>query len=313
MSQKSRCEAGRAVKAAARVVLLALPLAGCSGPASVNPVDWWHDLEGGEIAGQRPPPPQNDAPYPNLSTVPGRPSLSNPAQRQAIAAGLVADRADARYAAEQTPAEPVTPAPPPPPAPAAASASLPAADAPPAAPPPATAAAPPAAAAPAPAPAAQAVDGAAAARETPAASAAAPPPVGMPAAPPPPPSLAGVAQVTAPTPPPKAPPPPAAAPSAVSSSATGVTLVFTAGATELPGGADDALKTFVARHRAQLMVVSAGGDGGDGPDAQAAALPLALARARTIAAALMAAGVPASMIGIDASAGGHTGAVRIVN
>ena len=137
MSQQTRREKTRERPSAARLVpggvVFSLALAGltaCSGPVSVNPVDWWHNLEGGQIAGQRPPPPKADAPYPNLSTVPDKPVVIGPAQRQAIASGLVADRTNAQYAASLTPLVPTAPAPPPAPPPAAASASLPAASAP---------------------------------------------------------------------------------------------------------------------------------------------------------------------------------------
>ncbi|HVC63697.1 MAG TPA: hypothetical protein VND19_25435 [Acetobacteraceae bacterium] len=124
-------------------------LAGCSSvPSSVNPVSWWHDLEGGAIARQRPPPPGANQPYPNLATVPARPQAPDSKALAAITQGLVADRAHADYLAAATPLpDPSSPTaspalfgqgtlPPPPPASAAgptplASASLPAASAPP--------------------------------------------------------------------------------------------------------------------------------------------------------------------------------------
>ena len=34
----------------------------------MNPVSWWHDLQGGKIAEERPPPPGADQPYPNLAS-----------------------------------------------------------------------------------------------------------------------------------------------------------------------------------------------------------------------------------------------------
>ena len=56
------------VQAAAWLLLCgAAPLlAGCSSVfrSSINPVSWWHDMEGGEIAKQRPPPPGANEPYP---------------------------------------------------------------------------------------------------------------------------------------------------------------------------------------------------------------------------------------------------------
>ena len=47
-----------------------LLVSGCSSGPSLNPVTWWHDLQGGKIAEQRPPPPGADEPYPNLASVP---------------------------------------------------------------------------------------------------------------------------------------------------------------------------------------------------------------------------------------------------
>jgi len=136
----------------------------------MNPVNWWHNLQGGEIAQQRPPPPGASQPYPNLATIPPRPTPPDQKQLAAITQGLVADRAHADYLAAASPvADPSSPTaspalfgqgtmPPPPPAapPAAAgapgsepsgtaSASLPAASAPPM---PANAVAPPPKAAP---------------------------------------------------------------------------------------------------------------------------------------------------------------------
>lgn len=327
MSQHTRRERTGACPSAARLVrgtvafsLVLGGLAACSGPASINPVDWWHNLEGGQIAGQRPPPPKADAPYPNLSTVPAKPALSGPAQRQAIASGLVADRTNAQYAASLTPLVPTAPVPPSPPSAAAASASLPAASAPTPAPAPASETPPPPRKAP---------RGAVTQSDLPAPAPAAPPaanppaatpadqetPADLPAAPPPPPRIEGVAvpQVTVPTPPPPAPPAAPAAPPAVTSNPAGVGLIFAAASSELPAGAEEALRAFAARNRTHSMVVSAGGDGSGSPDAQGVALPLALARTRAISSVLIADGVPASLIGIDASAEGHSGAVRIAN
>ena len=60
-------------------------LTGCgSVPASINPVAWWHDLQGGVIAEQRPPPPGATDPYPNIASVPERPAPLDPAIRQSI-------------------------------------------------------------------------------------------------------------------------------------------------------------------------------------------------------------------------------------
>src|ERR1700729_1127728 len=138
--------------------MLALLLSGCSSfPSSINPVSWWHGLQGGAIAQQRPPPPGATEPYPNLATVPPKPAEPDRAALANLSNGLIADRANAQHLAALAPlADPSSPTaspelfgrgtvPPPPPAPPpgtqTASASMPAVEAPPAAPPPAAPAA----------------------------------------------------------------------------------------------------------------------------------------------------------------------------
>ncbi len=60
----SRTPAGR-VPLGLGAGALALLLAGCSDvPNRINPVSWWHSLEGGAIAQNRPPPPNPNAPFP---------------------------------------------------------------------------------------------------------------------------------------------------------------------------------------------------------------------------------------------------------
>ena len=133
-----------------RAPWLALLLAGCSSlPASMNPVSWWHDLQGGKIAEERPPPPGADQPYPNLASVPPKPEAPDRAALANIATALIADRTNAQHAAAAAPiADPSLPSaspalfgrgtvpppsPPPPPGAGQASATMAAADAPPAA------------------------------------------------------------------------------------------------------------------------------------------------------------------------------------
>ena len=83
---------------------LALLLAGCSSfPASMNPVSWWHDLQGGKIAEERPPPPGADQPYPNLASVPPKPEAPDRAALANIATALIADRTNAQHAAAAAP------------------------------------------------------------------------------------------------------------------------------------------------------------------------------------------------------------------
>jgi outer membrane protein OmpA-like peptidoglycan-associated protein len=232
------------------VPLALLVLTGCSSlPASINPVSWWHDLQGGKIAEARPPPPGTDQPYPNLSTVPAKPDQPDREALANIANALIADRTNAQHVAAGAPiADPSLPsaspglfgrgtAPPPAPAPPpgaqTTSATLPAAEAPPAPPTPPTPPTPPApaaAAAPAvapaggqasvPAPATAPVGNVESTPLTPPGSTALPPAVAaappppLPTSPPPPPNLpapgAAAPRPTAAAAAPSAPPPPAA-------------------------------------------------------------------------------------------------------
>jgi len=319
--------------------LAAVLLASCSWPDSMNPVDWWHSAEGGRIAEERPPPPNADAPYPSLGTVPPKPVVTDAATRAKIASGLVADRANAQYAGAIGP-DPSLPATAPqafgrgtapPPAPPAnsdnPSAKLQAATAspPPAQPP--LPSGPPTPPRPAPVgkvaeeplaspPAAPAVAVATAA--VPAAPPAAPAvdaaTVSVPAAPPPAPRIPGmdVPAITAPTPPPFATPVvvPGPAPAAV----LAVLVAFQPGSVDIAPQTQDALRNLAQRRGAAPLEAIGYGDAASGdPAAASAALPLALARARAIAAVLTASGVPAALVHVDAEAEGHGGAARIAN
>ncbi|MCW3474962.1 OmpA family protein [Limobrevibacterium gyesilva] len=309
-----------------------LVLAECSSPASLNPVEWWHDLEGGRIASTRPPPPNADAPYPNLASVPSRPAAIDAAARGRIANSLVADRANAQYGASIAPLTPAGAPPPRPPASAAPqgdmSASLDAASKPPAPPAPPVAAptptsapprrapvgavaAAPLAAPPAPAPAEPAPTPTAAAAGAAAADVAAFP--GIPDRPPPPPSIAGagVPATTVPTPPPPTPPAPPAPPLAPGEP---VAVPFPAGSAVLPAAVQGQLKTLAQRRgNASIAVAGYGEALSSEPADQSAALPLALERAHAIASVLQAAGVPASALHITAEAAGRGGVARIAD
>ncbi len=318
---------------------LLLALASCASP-SLNPADWYHSLEGGTVAEQRPPPPNVNAAYPNLASVPARPAPIEQAVRGTIGRGLVADRTNAQYAASLTPLAPMPQAPAKPvqptPRPAdeeAAGASLPAADAAPRrvgplGPPqpalPNTPATPPRRAP------VQPVQSAALAplpeAASPPASAVADraPGVGrpaeqleslaaVPALPPPPPILPGVPALVTPTPPPVQPPAP---PAPVVAAAPGapVLVAFASGSAELPPSALVALKQLSQQRGANVVAVTGYGEQiGSDARAQALALPLALERARVVASRLMATGVPASQIRINAEAQGRGAAARLVN
>jgi len=320
--------------------LMILALAGCS--SSLNPVNWWHGLQGGRIAEERPAPPNADAPYPNLSTVPARPTPPDRDAMKRLTESLVGDRTHAQYTAEAAPlADPSSPQaspglfgagtlPPPPPAPppgsAPLSASLPAASAPP--PPPNAPVTPPSPApqrpvqsqaleAPpvAPAPGVPAP-------EVPATAAPAPS-----AAPPPTPAASAPAASTGSepmpelpsTPPARAaaappPPPPVAQPAPPSPAAEGgVTLGFAPGSSQLSPTAADAVKRFLVGRVGQPIAVLGHGDAtSSDPASQTAAVSLALTRAQAVVNALTAAGVPRTAITIGAEAAGRGATLRLL-
>jgi outer membrane protein OmpA-like peptidoglycan-associated protein len=334
---------------------LALLLAGCSSiPSSMNPVSWWHDLQGGKIAEERPPPPGADQPYPNLASVPPKPQAPDRAALANIATALIADRTNAQHAAAAAPiADPSLPsaspglfgrgtvpppAPAPPPGAGQASATMAAADAPPAAASPS----PPAKAADAvPAPAKAPLGTVESAPLAPPGATAQPPavapaPPALATAPPPPPRLSGagsaapppVAAAAAPLPPapavaaPAAPPPPAA-PTTVATAtpatppapnaANSVSVTFVNGSAALTSTATDTLKQLATRRGTGMIAVTGYGDAASNtPDAQSAALALGLSRAQAMAAALIAAGVPASAVQVDAAAIGRGATARLV-
>jgi outer membrane protein OmpA-like peptidoglycan-associated protein len=332
--------------------LIALLLSGCSSfPSSMNPVTWWHDLQGGKIAEERPPPPGADQPYPNLASVPPKPTEPDRAALANVASALVADRTNAQHLAAGAPlADPSSPSaspalfgkgtvpPPPPPAPPGtptAKASLQAAEAPPPAPAPASPPSPASANKPevTPAPAKAPVGAVQSAplappgaTAQPAAEAGAPP--AMPATPPRPPNLPGIAAAgprlpAAAAPAPAAVPPPAPAPTAMaaatpaqpppSNPANTISVTFVNGSAALPSTAADTLKQLASRRGNGVIAVTGYGDASSNePDAQSAALTLALSRAQAMANALTAAGVPATAVQIDAEAIGRGGTARLV-
>jgi len=309
-------------------LLCVLLLCGCSTVQRLNdskltletPIDWWHDLQGGRIAQDRPPPPGATDPYPNLSSVPARPTPTDATTRRALTEQLAAERDRTQRAATRDPIVAAG-------APAAVAAAKAAA---------APKAAPAGVASTAPAPTGTAPAGDAAAGTIPAAApddepskavldaATAPPATaprrsarGVPAAGP-----GGAPLASGPLPelPAGAPPIPqlpglpatAFAPAAPRPLPQAV-IAFARGSAALPDSADPALRALAARLAGGGMVVQAGGDAdGAGPDQQAAAVPLGLARARAIRAALVAAGVPAAAIRIEAAGLGRTGSARLL-
>lgn len=287
------------VHAAGIAVLLSVSLAlgGCAGPAADGPVQWWHQLEGGRIAQDRPAPPNADAPYPNLASVPARPAATPPDIRAKIANGLVADHANAVYGASQVPLLPAHPVivQHPPQLADASSATMQAAEPPRAAPRGKVAATP---LAPPP--------------DAPPADTSAPDMPAMPAVPPSPPSLPGVVQTTAAMPPPVA-PLVVAAPVPEPVAGAPVALTFAPGSAALPPDAAKSLQSLASQRGTRTILAAGFGDAA-GVDAgsQQDALALALARARSIALALVQAGVPDAAIRQEAQALGAGGIARIL-
>ncbi len=274
---------------------LTLPLAGCGNQNPLmTPVGWWHDLQGGAIASERPPPPGADLPYPKIYTIPPKPELPSNAYRLTVQTQLAQERDDTERLAAHSPiiVQPAPPVPPKPPAASsvaastdAASATVPAAEA------------PPPKAAPAPATPAAASDGG--------------PPAGtpltiaglpadetglpdVPAAPPPPATFERIPAEPLPSKPPPLPPrtPP-----------LGAAVYFRPGDAVLDSSQGETIRNAANRRgNGAIEVVGHGDAQSDTPAAQEAALRLGLQRAQAIAKALEAARVPATKIRISATA-----------
>jgi outer membrane protein OmpA-like peptidoglycan-associated protein len=85
------------------------------------------------------------------------------------------------------------------------------------------------------------------------------------------------------------------------------------GSAALTPTATDTLKQLATRRGTGMIAVTGYGDAAsNNPDAQSAALALGLSRAQAMAAALTAAGVPASAVQVDAAAIGRGATARLV-
>ena len=278
-----------------------------------TPIGWWHDLQGGKIAEVRPPPPGVDDPYPNLGQVPASPVMTDAATRRALAARLASERDRTQREATQDPlvlpAAAVAPAksavgaaPPPaapPPDPAASVAVLDAATAPAAPPTTAPLAAPAAPTVTAPPSAPQLAGSPVEPGSLQSGPLQSGPLPELSASEPLLPRLGGLPASTSAPAVPREPP--------------GVSIAFRPGSAALPATADAALRELAVRRAGAAVAVTAGGDApGQGFQSQARALPLALRRAQAIQEALVAAGVPAAALRIDAAAVGRGGAARLL-
>lgn len=303
-----------------RVCLVGLTVSGCGVGERAEklyssrlpfdtPIEWWHDLQGGLIAEERPPPPGVGDPYPNLAEIPAKPVPTDAGARRALAARLGTERDRAATAAAQDPIGTLAPAK----AVAAKAkpaavaggeaaapmASLEAAEAP-ARPAAGLVPAVPDAAPAPPSFAAAAAPVAPVRRADPGARFAAGPVPPLPGAAPAVPSLPGVPASTFAAPVPKA--------------APQVAAVFLPGSAVLRPESDAALRALAVRRGGGDVALLGGGDASSAePGAQAAALPLAWRRARAMADVLVAAGVPVAAMRIDAAALGRGGVARLLN
>jgi outer membrane protein OmpA-like peptidoglycan-associated protein len=319
-------------------------LGACSSYHTEGPEAWWHAAVGGRIAQERPLPPGANDPYPNLSTIPPKPAAANTAEWNKRTTGLISDRLKADQAAAVAPIPAATavpaqktqqagppqppsmPQPPGPAQPPGASAAL-----------VATSPTPPVAGK-APGPAAAPTSPAA----TPAASAAAP--ATKPARPTP--QGADVITGTAVLPPPMtnamaadrvangqlpalptqeparpgiapAPPPPlvpvTATPPAREPAPGGAGIDFSQGSAALNDAALEEVKALAAERGDHGIAVTGYGDAtSSDPLAQSDAITLGLSRANALATALVARGVPYSMLRLNAESAGRGASLRLL-
>jgi outer membrane protein OmpA-like peptidoglycan-associated protein len=278
-------------------MLLCLILAGCGDPLR-QPVDLFHNLEGGQIAAQRPPPPGAGLPYPKLGSVPAqKPVMPDKAYRFSLEAQLESERDRTERIAADTPIVVLPPPAPAPPAPApaagqaGANATMPAADAAtPAAPKPAAARAAPVAQDQGPQePAHLQIAG------MPDVPAGLP---DIPAAPPAPATFEGVAAEPAPS--------VRIIPVSTLTPPAGTAVYFTHGSEVLPPSQTEVLKGVAARRGNQTIDIIGQGDAdSDTPEGQEAAIALGLKRAGAVARALQALHVPQSALRLGADAFGR--------
>jgi hypothetical protein len=285
--------------------VLCLLLAACGGESPADtPAAWFHDLEGGEIAAARPPPPGVGLPYPHIGTVPAKPQLPDAAFRRNLRDQLIAERDRTQRIASDTPLEVIPPppkqAPPAQPglagAEPAATASLATADAPPAPPPKPVAAADAGVAGPAPGTPVTLAGSAYEERNLPV----------IPDAPPPPATFEGVAAE-----PPPSPPPPV--PAGLPDSPGAMSILFPTGLADLPPSQVETIKLMAGKRGHQTIEVTGGGEAkSDSPDGQAAAIDLALKRAHAVAGGLEAQHVPPASIRLAAYAFGRGATIRLL-
>jgi len=245
-------------------------LAGCEHTIS-SPVTWWHDYEGGEIAKDRPPPPGANEPYPNFAQLPVAPAVIPAANRQTEVQNLTESRNLALAGAAAAPLPILTVPPPAKASPPSQSLSITSAAA--TAKPQAAASQP---TAPAPVPAAPTI-AAAAQSATPVVAEIADPPALATAAPAPA-ALTDINGVLGSVPAPTA-------------DFNHLTVGFDGDSAVVPREATPGLIAFAQAHQAKIIAITGYGGGDSRSDA---ALKLGWRRAKSVALALEAAGVPAA-------------------
>lgn len=290
-------------------------LSACGSDPLSQPIDLFHNLQGGQIAAERPPPPGAGQPYPHIGTVPAKPSLPGPAFRNALRNQLASERDQTELLAATRPVEKVIP--PPPGTPGTGPAK-------PGAPMVPQAAGAPSEADSADAPSANATLDAADASAPAKSGAPAPRPLpprdaaiqivgdpvdtpGLPLVPDGPPAPASIETLaTEPAPTPARPPLHMPAPA-------GTQVFFAPGDATLPASQTETLNDFLGHRKKQAIEITGLGEAqSDTPEGQAEAIVLALKRARAVADSLAALHVPQAAMRIAAQPYGRGAILRLL-
>jgi outer membrane protein OmpA-like peptidoglycan-associated protein len=291
---------------ASAILACVAPLVACGDTPDTGPEKWWHEAVGGKIAEQRPPPPGDKDPYPNLASVPTKPKPADVAAWQRMTAGLMSDRLTAHEAAALAPIPPLSPM-------ATSNGSPGGRDHGPSA--------------------GAALVGISPEKKTsqPAPTAIASTPSATTTQPPtPPPSgrapeAAGSGQLPplpgqAPARPAIAPPPPPPATTSVArppiesrDSSGGIPVNFARGSKALSDDALGEVRSLAAAHGERGIAVTGFGDATSSDvHSQSAAVTLGLSRAQVLASALVAQGVPLAMLRLSAESAGRGASLRLL-
>jgi outer membrane protein OmpA-like peptidoglycan-associated protein len=294
---------GRLARASV-LVTCAVAFTACGDIHDSGPEKWWHEAVGGKIAEQRPPPPGDKDPYPNLASVPSKPKPADAAAWQRMTAGLMSDRLSAHEAAALAPISPPSPAANTTGSPGGGSQSRSASAA--------LAGTSPGTKTPEPSPPTSASVPSGTARPPAPHNIRAPETVAA-GQPPPLPGQAPARPSIAPAPPPPATQSVARSPIQTRDSIGDIPVDFTRGSSALSDDALAEVRTLAASHGEHGIGVTGFGDAtSSDAHAQAAAVGLGLSRAQALASALVAQGVPLAMLRLNAESAGRGASLRLL-